>query len=63
MFSMSQLDQKIKKLDIRVGDYVFIEKGGDIIPKITKVNQSLRPNIALNKHLFMFPTRPFFKYI
>ena len=34
----------IKKLDIRVGDYVFIEKGGDIIPKITKVNQSLRPN-------------------
>ena len=34
----------IKKLDIRIGDYVFIEKGGDIIPKITKVNQSLRPN-------------------
>ena len=34
----------IKKLDIRVGDYVFIEKGGDIIPKITKVNRSLRPN-------------------
>ena len=34
----------IKKLDIRVGDYVFIEKGGDIIPKITKVNQSLRQN-------------------
>ena len=33
----------INKLDIRVGDYVFIEKGGDIIPKITKVNQSLRP--------------------
>ena len=34
----------IKKLDIRVGDYVFIEKGGDIIPKITRVNQLLRPN-------------------
>ena len=40
----------IKKLDIRVGDYVYIEKGGDIIPKITKVNQSLRPvnSLALN---------------
>ncbi len=40
----------IKKLDIRVGDYVYIEKGGDIIPKITKVNQSLRPHnsTALN---------------
>ena len=39
----------IKKLDIRVGDYVFIEKGGDII-QITKLNQSLRPNnsTALN---------------
>ena len=34
----------IKKLDIRVGDYVFIEKGGDIIQKITRVNQLLRPN-------------------
>ena len=40
----------IKKIDIRVGDYVYIEKGGDIIPKITKVNQSLRPHnsLALN---------------
>tara|TARA_B100001093_G_scaffold69076_1_gene59477 strand:- start:590 stop:2596 length:2007 start_codon:yes stop_codon:yes gene_type:complete len=40
----------IKKLDIRVGDYVYIEKGGDIIPKITKVNQLLRPvnSLALN---------------
>jgi len=34
----------IKKLEVRLGDYVYIEKGGDIIPKITKVNQSLRPN-------------------
>ena len=40
----------IKKLDIRIGDYVYIEKGGDIIPKITKVNQSLRPvnSLSLN---------------
>ena len=25
----------IEKMDIRVGDYVYVEKGGDIIPKIT----------------------------
>lgn len=32
----------IEKMDIRVGDYVFVEKGGDIIPKITKVDKSRR---------------------
>ena len=29
-------------LDIRVGDYVFVEKGGEIIPKITGVDFSKR---------------------
>lgn len=28
----------IEKMDIRVGDYVFVEKGGEIIPKIIAVN-------------------------
>lgn len=27
---------EVRKKDIRVGDYVFIEKGGDIIPKVVK---------------------------
>lgn len=30
-------------LDVRVGDTVFIEKGGDVIPKITRVDLSKRP--------------------
>ena len=30
-------------LDIRVGDYVYVEKGGEIIPKITSVELSRRP--------------------
>ncbi len=30
-------------LDIRVGDYVYVEKGGEIIPKITSVELSKRP--------------------
>lgn len=30
-------------LDIRVGDFVFVEKGGEIIPKITSVDLSRRP--------------------
>ncbi|HOG66623.1 MAG TPA: NAD-dependent DNA ligase LigA [Bacteroidales bacterium] len=33
----------IEKLDIRVGDVVFVEKGGDIIPKITGVDFNRRP--------------------
>jgi DNA ligase (NAD+) len=30
-------------LDIHVGDYVYVEKGGEIIPKITGVEKSRRP--------------------
>lgn len=29
---------EIARLDIRIGDYVFVEKGGEIIPKITAVD-------------------------
>ncbi|GIU70035.1 MAG: DNA ligase [Candidatus Woesearchaeota archaeon] len=32
----------IEKLDVRVGDTVFVEKGGEIIPKITGVDKSKR---------------------
>ncbi len=34
---------EIKRKDIRERDYVFIEKGGDIIPKVVGVNLSKRP--------------------
>jgi len=33
----------IAKLDVRVGDTVFVEKGGEIIPKIVGVDVSKRP--------------------
>jgi len=32
----------IEKLDVRVGDYVYVEKGGEIIPKIVGVDLSKR---------------------
>ncbi|GAB1370811.1 NAD-dependent DNA ligase LigA [Candidatus Kapaibacterium sp.] len=32
----------IKELDIRIGDYVIIEKGGEVIPKVVKVDTSKR---------------------
>lgn len=33
---------EIEKKDIRIGDWVFVEKGGDIIPKVIKVITSKR---------------------
>jgi DNA ligase (NAD+) len=40
--SLHNADQ-IEKLDIRVGDEVYVEKGGEIIPKIIAVDLSQRP--------------------
>src|SRR5690606_33568795 len=35
----------INKLDVRIGDMVYVEKGGEIIPKIVEVNLDVRqPN-------------------
>ena len=41
--SLHNADQ-IEKLDIRIKDTVFVEKGGEIIPKIIGVDLSKRPN-------------------
>ncbi|MFN7013522.1 MAG: NAD-dependent DNA ligase LigA, partial [Bacteroidia bacterium] len=42
----------IEKLDIRIGDTVFVEKGGEIIPKITGVDISKR-NLFSQKTQFI----------
>ena len=36
----------IKKMDIRLNDHVYVEKGGDIIPKIVKVDISKRDHLS-----------------
>lgn len=40
--SLHNADQ-IAKLDVREGDMVYVEKGGEIIPKITRVDFTQRP--------------------
>lgn len=35
-------EDEIRRKDIRIGDTVFIEKGGDVIPKVVKVVESKR---------------------
>ncbi|MBN1197950.1 MAG: NAD-dependent DNA ligase LigA, partial [Bacteroidales bacterium] len=44
----------IAMLDIRIGDLVYVEKGGEIIPKITGVKLDHRPSHAIP---VIFPTQ------
>ncbi|WP_417351106.1 NAD-dependent DNA ligase LigA [Flavobacterium alkalisoli] len=44
--SLHNADQ-IEKLDVRVGDEVFVEKGGEIIPKIIAVDFTKRPEDSM----------------
>jgi DNA ligase (NAD+) len=44
--SLHNADQ-IEKLDVRVGDWVYVEKGGEIIPKIMGVDLSRRTQESL----------------
>lgn len=37
----------IEALDLHIGDMVYVEKGGEIIPKVTKVETSLRKSGSL----------------
>ena len=39
-------EDEVKRLNIMVGDTVFIEKGGEIIPKVVSVQEKLRPDDA-----------------
>lgn len=49
-------EDQINKLDLRIGDTVFVEKGGEIIPKVTGVDLSKRnPDSA---HLVYAQTCP-----
>ena len=43
--SLHNKDQ-IEKLDLHIGDEVFVEKGGEIIPKVVGVNVAARPSYA-----------------
>ncbi|MBF4471294.1 MULTISPECIES: NAD-dependent DNA ligase LigA [Flavobacterium] len=53
--SLHNADQ-IEKLDIRINDTVFVEKGGEIIPKIIAVDLDMRPgNSEATKYITHCP--------
>ena len=45
--------EEVERKDVREGDAVIIEKGGDIIPKVVSVVQNRRPK---NSRAFVLPT-------
>ena len=45
-------EEEIRRKDIRIGDSVLIEKGGDVIPKVVKVIETKRPS---NTRKFVMP--------
>lgn len=47
-------EDEIRRKDIRIGDYVLIEKGGDVIPKVVKVIEIKRPS---NAKTFVMPKK------
>ncbi len=46
--------EEVERKDIRIGDYVIIEKGGDVIPKVVEVDRKKRPS---GTHEWKMPTR------
>ncbi len=44
-------EDEIRRKDIRVGDTVIVEKGGDVIPKVVRVELSKRPSDSKPFHL------------
>lgn len=45
-------EEEVQRKDIRIGDFVYIEKGGDVIPKVDRVDISQRP---VNTHPWKMP--------
>ncbi len=48
--------EEVARKDLRAGDFVLVEKGGDVIPKIVKPLVARRPRGAAAPQAFVMPT-------
>ena len=49
-------EDQIKKLGVKIGDYVLVEKSGEIIPQVVKVVESKRKGREKELREFLMPT-------
>jgi DNA ligase (NAD+) len=50
-------EDEIRRLGLRIGDRVVIERGGEVIPKVVRVDTSARDDDENNLHDFVMPTK------
>lgn len=48
-------DDQLARLDVRVGDFVFVEKAGEIIPQVVSVDQAAREEGGLAGNRVLMP--------
>ena len=50
-------EDEIRRLDLKIGDQVLVERGGDVIPKVVRVELAARHKSGAHRREFVMPSR------